>query len=521
MKDFRPSFVRRLVGNSAVTILEIGANDGTDSEEFVRTFTHHDSHLYCFECDPRAIQRWKERVKHPKATLIESAVSDFQGELQFYPSGGRAPGACWRTYGEWDKSGSILEVDKHTEHSPWLRFASPIIVPSMTLDEWAEQAIPNRIIDFCWVDVQGAESLVLDGAYRTLPRIRYWYCECDPRPNYKGQSSLDELKQILSDAGFSYEGEFGGYNYLWKNDSLAKTPEQMTQRAISARPSGSPVTIRFMGQFGNQLFQYVAGKIASDITGLAFTPPPTFLTKSGKSVTWTDAPLFSMEASAGDAVRQHGRPVTYTGEHWVDWNQFKDASKVCFRNGYFQRYECIKPWKHKIKNEWLKLQTPLVPPDPDAVHVHCRRSDYVLGVGNPSDPSRHCISTTLDEYADCLSQFPDAKRLVIYTDDIRDPWLQEFRKLRYPWSISGGTWDQDFLAMASCRWLLIAQSTFSWWAGFLGVAEKIVCPMSPNTLWYYGKDLYGPPNRKDYPNLIVDDEPGRWIWLETQNEEIS
>ena len=515
MDNFRPSFSRRLVGNGPVTVLEIGANDGMDSSEFVRTFTHRDSHLYCFECDRRAIKRWKARVNHPRATLVETALAECSGTLQFYPSGGNAPGACWRNYGDWDKSGSILEVDKHTEHSPWLKFSSPITVPVVTLDEWAEQNIPGRVIDFCWVDVQGAEHLVLAGATRTLPRIRYWYCECDPRPNYKSQASLDELQQILSDAGFTYEGEYGDYNHLWKNKSPAKTPSEMSQRALSAKSSYSPVTVRFMGQFGNQLFQYVGGKILSNLTGLTFQPPKTFLTKSGKPVNWTKKPLFALEPSLGE-IRTRGESLTYSGDHWIDWKNYssRDVRSVALRHGYLQRYECLQPWKDKIKQEWLNLQSPFLEVDQDAIHIHCRRTDYVPGVNNPNDPSRHGIASTLDEYAACLKVFPDAKRLVVYTDDMKDPWLQQFRKFGLPWTISGSAWDEDFLAMASCRFLLIAQSTFSWWAGFLGKAELIACPLRKETLWHYGKDLRGPPKGKDYPNLIVYDEPERWKWIE-------
>ena len=515
MQDFRPSFSRRLVGNGAVTILEIGANDGTDSEEFLRTFTNRSSHLYCFECDPRAINRWKARIKHPRATLIESAVSECSGELQFYPSGGQAPGACWRSYGDWDKSGSLLEVDKHTEHSPWLKFATTITVPVVTLDEWVEQKIPDRVIDFCWVDVQGAEHLVLAGAARILPRIHYWYCECDPRPNYKSQASLEELQQILSNAGFSYEGEYGGYNHLWKNNSLARTPEDMAQRALSAKSSNSPVNVRFMGQFGNQLFQYVGGKILADITGLPFQPPRSFLTKSGSPVNWTSQPLIVMEPTDGEA-RSGGESLAYKGEHWINWDDYRSSniSSVSLRHGYLQRYECLKPWKDKIRNEWLKLQSPYANVDQDAVHIHCRRADYVLGVGNPSRPDLHGIAATIDEYAACLKEFPDAKRLVVYTDDMRDPWLHEFHKLGLPWMVSGGRWDEDFLSLASARWIIIPQSTFSWWAAFLGRAERIACPLSKGTLWHYGKDLYGPPSERDFPNLIVTDEPDRWRWIE-------
>jgi len=547
MKCFRPSLVRRLIGNSAVAILEIGANDGEDSEEFLRTFTHRDFRLYCFECDPRAIARWSNRIRHPRATLIPAAVAERSGTFSFHPSGGQAPGARWRPYGEWDKSGSLLAVDRHTDHTPWLRFGDPIAVPVTTLDEWTEQNIPGKIIDFCWVDVQGAEHLVLLGGLKTLRRIRYWYCECDPRPNYRGQATIDDLKQIMATNGFEFQSEHGEYNFLWKNTSLdvagnvlapftvdnaASMPMQPRAAPMPIQPRQAPtrppvepiapvrvdtkpkiVKTKFMGQFGNQLFQYVAGKIMADVTGLAFMPPPCFLTKKGSPVSWTESPLFVMRPTPIENYDKDGPDMSYTGEQWIDWRKYRDAGSVALQ-GYFQRYECLKPWKDKIKQEWLKFETPLIDCDQDAIHVHCRRTDYIPGVDNPNRPECHGISTTIGEYAKCLKVFPDAKRLLIHTDDPKDPWLREFDKLGLPWSINQARWDEDFLSLASCRWMIMSQSTFSWWAAFLGRAEKIVCPLSKGTLWHCGKDLYGPPGRRDYPNLRVDDEPGRWTWVE-------
>ena len=162
-----------------------------------------------------------------------------------------------------------------------------------------------------------------------------------------------------------------------------------------------------------------------------------------------------------------------------------------------------------IRNDWLRLQTPFVKTDPDAVYVHIRRQDYCP----PRNTREAGIATTLDELAQCLTYFPDAKRMVVCTDATRDPWHQELHKIGMPWSMSGGAWDQDLLVLLSCDNLLMCQSTYSWWAGFLGRAQRIVCPLSPNTLWWYGKQSGSPPTQGDYPNLIVDDEPERWIWV--------
>lgn len=210
--------IRRYNPRNSV-ILEIGANDGEDTKALM--IACRNAHIHCFECDPRAIARWRCNVNGQRATLYEVALCDTIGTRMFHPSGGVPPGSRWRQYGQWDKSGSLLPFDRHHENAPWMKYLEPITVETTTLDQWASEHLdPNATIDFCWVDVQGAESLVLLGARQTLARIRFWYCECDPRPNYCNQASKQELVDLLG--GFVLEREYGGYNLLFRNTVLCR-----------------------------------------------------------------------------------------------------------------------------------------------------------------------------------------------------------------------------------------------------------------------------------------------------------
>jgi hypothetical protein len=273
------------------------------------------------------------------------------------------------------------------------------------------------------------------------------------------------------------------------------------------------IQLRFIGQFGNQLFQYCFARIVACRTGLGFTPPDAFLTKNGKPVVWSGTPLFQLARCGGELRRRGADLLIAAGNHYDLDTLGHDVRRVRIRTGYFQRYELYRPYKEQIRTDWLRLQVPLIATDPEAVYVHVRRADYVPGVGNPNDPRRHALATTIDEYAACLKHFDDAKRLVLCTDDPHDPFLHEFHRLGLPFSLSGGTWDQDLLLLLSADNLLICQSTYSWWAGFLGRARKIVCPLSRGTLWWFGATEGQGPTKPDHPNLIVDDEPDRWTWV--------
>jgi FkbM family methyltransferase len=198
--------------------LEIGANEGDDTQHFVSNFPT--AEIHCFECDPRAIEKWKRNIASPNAKLYEVALSDKTGECEFHQSDGQPDGTTWENYGgHWDKSGSLLPNDQHTRFCKWMSFLPPIKVKCTTLDEWAKENLADdRIIDFAWVDVQGAEAMVLSGGQETIKRIRYWFAECDPRPLYKGMAKKQEIDSLLP--GFSMVRPYPHFNFLWKNNSL-------------------------------------------------------------------------------------------------------------------------------------------------------------------------------------------------------------------------------------------------------------------------------------------------------------
>jgi len=62
-------------------------------------------------------------------------------------------------------------------------------------------------IDFLWMDVQGAERLVFDGAVNMLPKTRLVWTEYDSGTLYRDSSTLNDIKarfpdwEVLCDCG--------------------------------------------------------------------------------------------------------------------------------------------------------------------------------------------------------------------------------------------------------------------------------------------------------------------------------
>lgn len=185
------SEIRDLVAKPDALVLEVGANDGTESDRFLEIFPK--GRLYAFEPDPRAAARWRENVTDARATLIETAIGSETGTITFHQSDGSVKNGPATG---WDLSGSIKSPKHHLKRHPKITFKNTIDVQIQALDDWATN---NNIgvIDFLWADVQGAERDLIRGAAETLKRTRYFYTEYDNREMYEGQWNLSQITESL------------------------------------------------------------------------------------------------------------------------------------------------------------------------------------------------------------------------------------------------------------------------------------------------------------------------------------
>jgi hypothetical protein len=78
-------------------------------------------------------------------------------------------------------------------------------------------SLKDTVVDFIWVDVQGAEDIVFSGAKETLARTRYVYTEYGT-DLYEGQMNRDQLIAFFG-LNWSVVHDYGG-DILLKNISM-------------------------------------------------------------------------------------------------------------------------------------------------------------------------------------------------------------------------------------------------------------------------------------------------------------
>ena len=253
-------------------------------------------------------------------------------------------------------------------------------------------------------------------------------------------------------------------------------------------------------RFGNQLFQYCLGRILHREFGVRVEFPPHFYKDEAHAAPYDD--LWRPQSQSGDALLNFRRFMSLVDQRAfipVHGQRFDPAllkkNRPLLLSGWFQRYEYYQPHKELIRKEWLPLPSlDRVDVHPDDLHLHIRRRDYVIP---HTCPGVALWATPLLHLERAIGMFSSWRRMVVISDDPDDPFMDHFRNT-YGAEVKSGSMTEDFLTLAAAKKLIISESTFAWWAAFLGRAERIVCPIRKNSFW----------NNKHVPemNLIVHDE---------------
>ncbi len=203
--------IRNIIKTESPLVLEIGANDGKDSLEFLKTFRH--IKLHCFEPDPRQIRNFESNIQDNRCKLYKIALSNKRGKAEFYMSDSKDPSRVAQD------SSSLKKPKEHLKRFPWVKFDEKIVVKTDTLDNWAEEK-GIKEIDFIWADVQGAEKELFEGGINTLNnKTRYLYTEFYNKEIYEGQLTLKGILKKLPN--FKLVKIYGN-NALLENINLKK-----------------------------------------------------------------------------------------------------------------------------------------------------------------------------------------------------------------------------------------------------------------------------------------------------------
>ena len=269
---------------------------------------------------------------------------------------------------------------------------------------------------------------------------------------------------------------------------------------------------KIRGGLGNQFFTYAAGRCLSlihdaplllDVSWYKSGPRPLWLKHFNikAEITWED------QSGAADGIG-------FNQQHWSYYPEFQHYSGHKFLSGWWQSERFFEPVSEVIRKD-LTLGTERVSRDAleylnqirDVRHgpyvaVHCRRMDYV-GLAEKGDFNLLPFSY----YQTAMSRFLDGGAFLVFSDDLT--WCREH--MSHPGIIFCDVDDAlvAFTIMRNCDHYIIANSTFSWWAAWLGESLNSTV-ISPDS-----SDWFGPVLNAKY--VTTDIIPTRWNQLPLDN----
>lgn len=253
------------------------------------------------------------------------------------------------------------------------------------------------------------------------------------------------------------------------------------------------IVIKLKGGIGNQMFQYAFGKFLS----LEYNRPLLLYTNfytSGRSDRRFDLETFKIDEymNAEEVIfnNQWRRDeITLISENSYCFDRTnhqhleadKTDKKLVIVDGYWQSYKYFAPidnlikrqftFKHELSGIWKKMALEIV--DSNSVMIHVRRGDYLQKLDYHGVVSERYISDGINYCTDHLT----GARFYVFSDDIS--WCRE--KLSHYDNITFvderfyGKDNLPYLQlMCMCKHFIMANSSYSWWAAWLGRSKDSV-----------------------------------------------
>jgi len=252
-----------------------------------------------------------------------------------------------------------------------------------------------------------------------------------------------------------------------------------------------------LGRFGNQMFQYAAlrGIAAKNNTNFCF---PYYNDEAndglGNMLKTELFDCFKMESVSELNIQSIDSQRPLVPEETFTFNEklFECPDWVSLW-GFFQSERYFKNVEEIIRKDYTFKDEILIPckemmdgvlGDNKAIGLHIRRTDYL------TNPNHHFVG--LDYYKKALSMLDDSTNVLVFSDD--SDWCHSepmFADDRFMISDNDNGY-VDMCLMSMCTDFIIGNSSFSWWAAWLGNRGKVIAPKN----WF--------PDDKDTSDLYCD-----------------
>lgn len=240
------------------------------------------------------------------------------------------------------------------------------------------------------------------------------------------------------------------------------------------------IQIQLIGRMGNNMFQYAVVRTVAEMRGYDFA------LKEDGGWTWGWNKLFNIDRGVKCGEIRNIFYDTNQQEFNPDIFNVEDFTLL---HGFFQSE---KYFDHEKVRTWFKpiVKIPLVPDD--ICFIHFRGGDY-------NEFPWSLYQLPISYYAEAKEKVLEQNsnvRFIIVTDDEKEAHE------RFPNDeVISRSMEVDFTTMTQAKYLIISNSTFSWWAAWLSNAY-VIAPKGW-LLYNSNKEVFSPADIK------VD----RFVWI--------
>lgn len=297
------------------------------------------------------------------------------------------------------------------------------------------------------------------------------------------------------------------------------------------------IYVRIRGGLGNQMFEYAYAYVLSlmnpdsyifmDIKELNNYYWPFGLNDfvlTNRSFTTSERLRYEKEIAVFRALQFFRRKIFGISQTKVSERNFKKGNIFCgfycdlpsvdipnqvFLYGYFQNADVLIKHRDKLynvfslKNVGNNIEKYIASIKQNSVSVSIR-------FANESETSENMnfVYKTKDYYINLVNKIIKYRgyepQIVVSSNNIDkvifEKWLGDFKDVVY---IKDCTATEQIEIIKHCKDFIISNSTFSWWAAFLGTSKSNGIVLSPK-IWFDGIDICK--TKLLFPNLIIDDE---------------
>lgn len=245
------------------------------------------------------------------------------------------------------------------------------------------------------------------------------------------------------------------------------------------------IKVDLWGRFGNQLYQYAFALNTAKKIDSFFLIAPTercdivryFKLDIGTQILFNRFVSFFY-------TRFHKKLCYKKIISEIDGDNLEPQDKVNYK-GFFQselffknseslvrsRFEIKKKWQKKFNKKYRSFFR-----DNKIIVLHIRRTDYVEFGGDSLGGKNLCLP--MSYYENCLKQIEDIEqyKIICISDDIA--FVKDFFRGRPNFYFEENNMIVDFQIMLKANIVVVANSSFAWWAAYLNQVRdrKIYAP---------------------------------------------